>query len=564
MDESRALGPGAGGEATDEVLNQSGDLGDANIFDADAALREAVAALGGDWASDRLTRAGAELGSRATRDLARRANRNPPELRTHDRFGHRIDEVDYHPAYHELMDSAFASGVHSLPWTEARPGAQVARAALSYLWNQAENGVCCPVAMTFAAVPTLRHDEGLARAWEARVVDTAYDPRPVPACEKRSVTVAMAMTEKQGGSDLRAITTQARADGKAGPGETYLLTGHKWFFSVPMADLFLTLARTDKGVSCFLAQGWLDDGRRNNLRIQRLKDKCGNRANASSEVEFNDLRAVMVGEDGRGIRTLIEMAHLTRMECAIGSAAIMRQALTQTLHHVAHRRAFQKSLLDQPLMRNVVADLALESEAAMWLSFRLAQALDDAGRDEGELLLGRVATPAAKYWICKRAPAVVAEALECHGGNGYVEDHLLARLYREAPLNGIWEGAGNVICLDVLRALQSSPEVPAALFAELRRSRGDDTRLDRHVDALERDLPDGEEVKYRARDVVERLAVALQASLLLRHAPAAVSEAFCASRLDGHGRRVFGTLPRGVDTRAVVERASLAAPPPDA
>jgi putative acyl-CoA dehydrogenase len=369
----------------------------------------------------------------------------------------------------------------------------------------------------------------------------------------------MAMTEKQGGSDLRATITTARpAASRRGPGAPYLITGHKWFFSVPMSDLFVTLAQAEGGLSCFLAAGWLPDGTRNGLRLQRLKEKCGNRSNASSEVEFDGLHAVMLGEEGRGIRTIIEMAHATRLDFAVGSSGLMRQALSQALHHATNRRAFQCHLADLPVMRGVLADLAVESEAMMWMSMRTVAALDAAERgDRAEGLLARVATPVAKYWACKRAPAFVAEALECHGGNGYIADHLIERLYREAPLNGIWEGTGNVICLDALRAMRREPETVGVFLDELRAARGGDGRLNAYAGQLAARLSDPDRLEAAARRLVEMMAVALQASLLVRHAPSAVADAFCATRLDGDWGRAFGTLPDGLETRAIIDRARV-------
>ena len=545
------------GDVTHEVLNQAGALHGYDAYRADAALCDAVRAFGGDWAAGALTEAGRLVGSERVQHLARQANRHLPEFRSHDRFGHRVDLVEFHPAYHELMGLIYGTETHSFAWTHARPGAHVARAALSFLWNQGENGVCCPTGMTFAAIPALRHDPALHDEWAPLVNSSHYDPAAAYAKAKRGATVGMAMTEKQGGSDLRATATAATPEtARRGTGAPYRLTGHKWFFSVPMSDLFLTLAQAEGGLSCFLATGWLPDGSRNRLRVQRLKDKCGNKSNASSEVEFHGLHAVMLGEEGRGIRTIIEMAHVTRLDFAVGSSGLMRQALSQAVHHTGNRRAFQRNLLDLPLMRNVVADLAVESEAMTWMSLRLAATLD-AG-DEREALLGRIATPVAKYWACKRAPAFVAEALECHGGNGFIADHLMERLYREAPLNGIWEGTGNVICLDVLRAMVREPRTVDAFADELRLARGASACFDAYADGLLGRLRDPAGLEPVARRVVEMMAVALQASLLLRFAPTAVSDAFCATRLDGDWGRAFGTLPRGVDTGAVVERARVA------
>ncbi len=546
--------PDAGDHATHEVTNQPGDLADYNAYGADIALQQAVAAFDAAWAGPLLTETGAVVGSARVQDLARSANRFLPELVTHDRFGHRVDRIELHPAWHELMGLCFASKAHSLAWEERRPGAQVARAALSFLWNQAENGICCPMGMTFASVAALRHDEDLAAYWEPLLLRPTYDPRPLPAEQKTGLTAGMAMTEKQGGSDLRATQTWARPTDKAR--RRWLLTGHKWFFSVPQSDVFLTLARGERGISCFLARGWLEGGARNRLQLQRLKDKCGNRSNASSEVEFRDLEADLVGEEGRGIRTLIEMAHLTRLDFAIGSAGLMRQAVAQALHHTSHRRAFQKRLIDQAIMTKVVADLVMESEAMLWLGLRLAATLDREREAEEERLLGRIATPVAKYWACKQAPGVVAEALECHGGNGFIETHLMARLYREAPLNGIWEGSGNVICLDVVRALQREPDCAAAFLNELRLARGASPLLDREIGALADVLPDLARNEGIARWVVERMAVALQASLLFRHAPSPLAEAFAQSRLGYRRSGHFGALPDGLPLRQLIERAA--------
>lgn len=545
---------------THEVLNQAGDLANYNAYTSDQALQEAISVFDAGWATAKLRACGELVGSERVQHLARTANRNEPELRTHDRFGHRIDQVEFHPAYHELMDMVFSSETHSLAWTEKRVGGHVARAALSYLWNQGENGICCPMGMTFASVGALRHDPALAAEWEPLIMRTGYDSRPIHARDKSAITVGMAMTEKQGGSDLRKTQSTARPAGsRTGSGADYLITGHKWFFSVPMSDVFLTLAQTENGVSCFLAPGWLPDGSRNNLRIQRLKEKCGNRSNASSEVEFKDLHAVMVGPEGRGIRTIIEMAHYTRLDFAVGSSGLMRQALVQALHHTSSRTSFGERIIDQPVMSNVAADLAVESEAQMWLGMRLARTLDHQDTSEHERLLSRIATPMAKYWSCKQAPMFVVEALECHGGNGFIEDHLMARLYREAPLNGIWEGTGNIICLDVVRAVQREPATVDAVMEEIRLGMSDDPALALHADDLEKRLRRLPGNQGEARHTVEMMAHTLQASLLRRYAPAAVSDAFVASRLNGHWGRAFGTLPDGMDTRAIIERARVQA-----
>jgi putative acyl-CoA dehydrogenase len=546
------------GYATHDVFNQPGALEDYNAFFQDQPLVEATLAFGAGWATDHLHLTGALVGSARVQTLARSANRHLPELRTHDRFGNRVDLVDFHPAYHELMALIFGSEAHSFAWTRDRPGAHVARSVLSYLWNQAENGICCPMGMTFASIPALRHDPALLAEWLPVINSPIYDPTSAYAKDKRGVTVGMAMTERQGGSDLRATITTARpASARRGSGATYLITGHKWFFSVPMSDLFLTLAQTEAGLSCFLAAGWLPDGSRNRLKLQRLKDKCGNKSNASSEVEFFDLDAVMVGDEGRGIRTIIEMAHVTRLDFAIGSSGLMRQALSQAVHHTSNRRAFQRSLIDLPTMRNVVADLAVESEGLMWMSMRLAAALDRSAANPADALLSRICTPVAKYWACKRAPAFVAEALECHGGNGFIADHLLERLYREAPLNGIWEGTGNVICLDVLRSMQREPATVSIFLDEIAQARGADSRLDAYAADLGRRLADPADLEPVARRIVEMMALALQASLLVRYSSSAVADAFCATRLDGDWGQAFGTMPIGLDTQAIVDRAGI-------
>jgi putative acyl-CoA dehydrogenase len=549
------------GYATHEVLNQPGSLADYDAYSDDKPLVDAVNALGAGWTEQILRRAGLLVGSTNVQQLARQANRNLPELRTHDRFGNRIDVVEFHPAYHDLMRLIYETQAHSFAWTHRdKPGAHVARAALSYMWNQGENGICCPTGMTFASIPALQHDKGLYDEWVPQILRTAYDDRPIYAKKKNGITVGMAMTEKQGGSDLRAtITTGRPATSRRGSGEPYLLTGHKWFFSVPMSDIFLTLAQTEKGLSSFIATGWLEDGSRNRLKIQRLKDKCGNKSNASSEVEFYDLYATMLGEEGRGIRTIIEMAHLTRLDFAIGSCGLMRQALSHAIHHTTNRRAFQRSLIDLPIMRNVVTDLAIESEALMWMSLRLAAALDREHVDRSEGLLSRICTPVAKYWACKRAPQFVAEALECHGGNGFIADHFMERLYREAPLNGIWEGTGNVICLDVLRAMQREPETASVFLREVREARGADSRLDAFTDEVERRLGRLQEFEPVARRVVEMMAFALQGSLLVRFSTPEVADAFCATRVDGDWGHAFGTMPSGLNTQAIVDRSRIEA-----
>jgi len=537
------------GYATHEVLNQPPPLSDYDAYATDATLREVVNVFGAGWAQAKLEQAGQTVGGAHVQGLARQANRFPPELRVHDRFGHRVDQIEFHPAWHELMALCMGQETHSLAWTDTRPGAHVARAALAYLWNQGENGIMCPVLMTYASIPTLRADPAIAREWEAKALSTRYDPRPVPAAGKTGITVGMAMTEKQGGSDLRQTQSYAERDG-----ELWRLVGHKWFFSVPHADVFIALARTGAGVSCFLVPGWLPDGTRNRLMVQRLKEKAGNRSNASSEIELRGAYGTLLGEEGHGIRHAVSMGHRTRLECAISSAAIMRQAVAQAAHHTSYRRAFQKTLIDQPLMANVVADLHLETAAATWLVFRIAAAFE-AEADRAELLLARIGAPIAKYWICKRVVPVVAEALECHGGNGFIEDHLMARLYREAPLNGIWEGAGNVMCLDALRSMQREPDCVPALLDEIGKGRGHDRRLDSAIAALTSDVADLARHEGQARRLVERLAVVFSATLLVRFAPGVLADTFVASRLDG--RWTTGTLGSGIDYAML---ARLAAP----
>ena len=545
--------------ATHEVLNQPPPFENVNLYLTDQALREAVKREGGAFAEERLKALGAIVGSAEVIRAAEQANKCPPELKTHDRFGHRIDEVEFHPAWHALMELAVAHRVSSLAWVEKRPGAQVARAALAFLWGQAEAGVSCPMAMTFAAIPALRRQPEIAEEWEPRLLSDKYDPRFIPAKGKTGALMGMAMTEKQGGSDVRANTTRARAIGKRGPGGEYLLSGHKWFCSAPMSDAFLTLAHAEGGLSCFFVPRFLPDGTKNRILLQRLKNKLGNRSNASAEIEYDDTWARLVGEEGRGVQAIIEMVQGTRLECAIGSAALMRQALVQALHHTQHRSAFQKRLAEHPLMQNVLADMALESEAATQLAFRVARAFDDGAGDEHARRFTRIATPVAKYWICKRAPALVGEALECLGGNGYVEESMMPRLYREAPVNSIWEGSGNVICLDVARAIEQEPEALSALFAELDAARGTDQRYDWWIDRLKEELAERSDFQARARRLVEATALALQASLLIRRGPTAMAEAFCVSRLAGGHGHAFGTLPAGVDLAATIERARPAA-----
>ena len=537
---------------THEVFNQVPPLDGANLYRVDLPLQEWTRRFGAGWAHDRLDAYGALAGGELMA-AGFLANENKPVFKSHDRYGHRIDLVEFHHSYHQLMSAAIEHGLPSAPWTEPRDGAQVARAGLSYLHSQAEAGSGCPLTMTYASVPALQLQPDVARIWLPKILSTQYDPRNLPIEQKTGATIGMAMTEKQGGTDVRANTTRAYPVGTPGPGQAYELVGHKWFCSAPMCDAFLTLAQTDKGLTCFLLPRHRPDGTRNEFYIQRLKNKLGNWSNASSEVEYRGAFAWMVGEEGRGVPTIIEMVSLTRFDCMIGSSALMRQALTQAAHHCAHRKVGGKLLADQPLMQNVLADLALESEAALALTLRMGKALDNPN-DAQEQKFARLVTAIGKYWICKRAPAMINEAQECLGGAGYVEDTILPRLYREAPVNSIWEGSGNVQCLDVLRALSKEQGVLDALFHELGDGHGD-ARLKAHIAKVHSAFKDTDDIQYRARQLTEDVAVGLQAKLLLEAGNATVSDGFIASRL-GDGGRVYGTLPRGVDAEALVARSS--------
>ncbi|MEU0603395.1 acyl-CoA dehydrogenase family protein [Streptomyces sp. NPDC006393] len=537
--------------STHSVTNQAPPLVGYDVFTADRALAEAVerhvdaAVL--DEVRGELSALGRSAGSAQVQEWGAQANENPPRLRTHDRYGHRVDEVDFHPAWHRLLGKGVAAGL-TAAW--GRPAGQVRRAAGFLVWSQVEAGNGCPLSMTHAAVPALRTDPELAAEWEPRLTSMVYDRELRPARLKAGVLFGMGMTEKQGGSDVRANTTSARPLAEAG---AYELTGHKWFCSAPMSDAFLVLAQAPGGLTCFLVPRILEDGSRNVFLVQRLKDKMGNRSNASAEVEFAGTWARRVGEEGRGVRTIIGMVAATRLDCVLGSAGLMRQAVAQAVHHCTYREAFGGPLVDKPLMRNVLADLALESEAATTLALRLAAACDDGGEQERALL--RIAVPAAKYWVTKRCAPLAVEAAECLGGNGYVEESGMPRLVRESPLNSIWEGAGNVQALDVLRALRREPEAFDAYLREVGRARGADHRLDTAIKNLLTELADLEGVEARARRLVERLALVLQGSLLVRYAPPEVADAFCAARLGGDGGAAFGTLPHTLPLAALVERA---------
>jgi putative acyl-CoA dehydrogenase len=540
---------------THEVANQVPPLEGRNLFTDNTPLAEALEREGAGWARERAVEVGAAWGGDPIR-WGFEANENPPKLKAFDRYGHRIDEVEFHRAWHDLMALATRHELHSLPWTSEQPGAHAARTALYLTAAQAEGGFACPITMTFAAVPALRAQPEVAAHWEPLLTARAYDP--ALGAGKASALCGMAMTEKQGGSDVRANTTVAEAlDGGGGPGGEYALTGHKWFCSAPMSDLFLVLAHTDEGLGCFALPRILPDGTRNAFHIQRLKDKLGNRSNASSEIELHGAWAQLVGEPGRGVPTIIEMVGHTRLDCVIGTAAGMRWGVANATWHAAHRSAFGKRLIDQPLMRNVLADLCIESEAATALAMRLARAYDEAalpGAAGHARHFRRLATAIGKYWVCKRGPGHAFEALECHGGNGYVEESGMPRLYREMPLSSIWEGSGNVMALDVLRALGRSPEVLQAFFDEVEQAAGADGRLDAFTASLREEFADPEAIELRARRVVEQMALALQGALLVRHAPPAVADAFCAARLAGDAGLQYGTLPRGVDTQAIIAR----------
>ncbi|WP_447725451.1 acyl-CoA dehydrogenase family protein [Sphingomonas koreensis] len=525
---------------THEVLNQPPPFEDVNLFTGDRALADAVARAGGAQHSERLSALGARCGSAEVIDWGVEANRNVPVLESFDRYGQRIDEVRFHPVYHELMRLGLESGLASVAW-DGTPAGHVAHAAILFLTGQADSGTSCPMTMTYASVPALRAEAGVAEAWVPRITAGRYDPAFRPASEKAGVTIGMAMTEKQGGSDVRANTTRAEPTGEAG---WYSLTGHKWFCSAPMCDAFLTLAYAEGGLTCFLVPRWLPDGTRNaGFRVMRLKDKLGDRSNASSEIEYHGALAQRLGDEGRGVATIIQMVQHTRLDCVIGSAQQMRGALAQALWHTAHRSAFQRRLIDQPAMAAVLADLAVESEAATALGLRLTQAFDE--NDP----VARLLTPIAKYWVCKRAPGFVYEAMECHGGAGYIEAGPMPRLFRQSPLNAIWEGSGNVIALDLLRAIGREPEGVEALQGFLAAQRGRDGAYDAWIDAI--DLKSAHE--GNARLLVEQLALAAQAAVLLGW-DSPVAEAFCRLRLAPRGS-AYGAFDATIDTRAVIERA---------
>jgi putative acyl-CoA dehydrogenase len=534
---------------THDVSNQPPPFEDVNLFTSDEALQAAVAAAGGETHAERLSAFGARTGSAETAAWAAQANENPPRLKAFDRYGQRIDEVEFHRAYHQLMVLGIEAGVASAAWSGVAAG-HVLHTGLEFLMAQAEPGVCCPMTLTSAAPAALRFQPDLAAKWTPKIVASRYDPSSQPMHGKSGVTIGMAMTEKQGGSDVRANTTRAVRRGDGG----YALIGHKWFCSAPMSDAFLTLAYTEKGLTCFLAPRWAPDGERNAIHLMRLKDKLGDRANASAEIEYHGAYAEMVGEEGRGVRTIIEMVHYTRLDCILAPAAYMRQAVANALWHAAHRTVFQRKLIDQPLMRSVLADMAIESEAATALTFRIARSFDEGGADEGAAAFARIATPIGKYWINKRVVNLVYEAMEVHGGAGYIEDGVMTRIYRQSPLNSIWEGSGNVVCLDILRAIERDRRPAQELVAELENSRGANRLLDRAIDDVKAMLARPHDEAH-ARRLAETMALALQAAVLARNAPSFVSDAFCATRLCDHPVLSLGAMEAKVDVDAVIGRA---------
>lgn len=541
---------------THEVTNMPPHMGDQDLWADDVALRDWSTVHGAAHHADHFARVGQLTGLDETFEKAGQANRFGPELRAFDRYGMRIDAVEFHPSYHDLMELAISSKAHNFAWHNEGNGGHAGQSVLTYMFCQPEGGVMCPMAMTYSVVPSLRTTPAIEAEWLPRLLSTEYDRRDIPVTEKAGALIGMFMTEKQGGSDVRANSTVAVPIGaKTGIGAEYLLTGHKFFCSAPMCDAFLVLANTqDMGISCFLVPRWRPDASRNNILLQRMKDKLGNRSNASTEMEFQDTYGVMVGEEGRGIRIIIDMVTGNRLYCAMSSAGIMRQALVQALHHTSNRSAFQKRLIRQPLMQNVLADMAVEVEGALAMGLRVARAMDQA-EDPAEAALARIGTAVVKFWNCKRCPTLVVEALECHGGPGYIEESIMPRLYREAPLNSIWEGSGNIMGLDVLRAMTREPEAISAFMNEVETARGNDANLDRCINELRMELDDRDGIESRMRAITETMALALQGALLTRHAPNAVAEAFCASRLAPRYRGVFGTLPVKCNFDDIIERA---------
>lgn len=540
---------------THEVFNQTPPLLDYNVFDGDTALKDAVIREGAAWAIPQLTTYGALTGHAESIDWGYQANEFKPQFHSHDRLGNRIDLVKYHDGYHKMMAMALEAGIHSSPWTHPQSGAHVARAALMILQSQIDAGHICPLTMTFASVPAIKTTPSIATEWLPKILANSYDPRNVPHMEKQALTIGMGMTEKQGGSDVRANTTRAYPLGKEGSGEAYELIGHKWFTSAPMCDAFLVLAQSTGGLSCFLVPRWRPDGTKNPMQVQRLKNKMGNVSNASSEIELRGALGWMLGDEGRGVPTILEMVAMTRFDCMVGSTASMRQGTAQAIHHAVNRSAFGDKLINKPAMQNVLADLQLEVEGAIAMSMRMARALDTP-QDEQEKLLLRLGLPAGKYWITKRNPNHAYEAMECIGGNGVMDDFMMARLYRDAPINAIWEGSGNVQALDMLRAMAKTPEAVQVWFSELSKTHGSNAILDKAIARLHDELKDLSDMEYRARYIVEQMSLTMQSSLLIQAGNNSVADAFILSRLDGHGDRNYGTLPRGIDCKAIIDRGN--------
>ena len=539
---------------THTVENHPPELENYNLFEQDKALKEAVEREGANWAKQEISAFGEKVGKASYIELGFQANENKPVLHSHNRFGQRIDLVKFHPAYHELMKTSIENGLHSSPWTNPKQGSHVARSAKFYLQSQIEAAHCCPITMTFAAIPALRTQANLAKIWEPLITSQHYDPSNVPANQKQGITIGMAMTEKQGGSDVRANTTKAHPVGQGGSGELYELIGHKYFVSAPMCDAFLMLAQTPAGLSCFLVPRWLADGNKNPLQFLRLKDKMGNVANASSETELRGALGYMVGEEGRGVKTIIEMVSLTRFDCMIGSSSGQRLAVAHATHHCHYRSAFGAKLDQQPLMQNVLADLALEQEGSLAFTMRMARSLDNQ-QDESEQLLMRLGTAVGKYWVCKRTPNHAYEAMECIGGSGVMENSIFPRMFRESPINAIWEGSGNVQCLDVLRAISKTPAVIDVFFNEVDKAKGSNNILDNFVLKLKSEFTDLNDIEYRARNIVDRLALAMQGSLLVRNSNNMISDLFCSSRLHHNGGHNIGTMPKSKDCTQIIDRA---------
>lgn len=542
---------------THTVENQAPPLEGGNAFRGDQALREALVREGGEWATDRLIALGEAINDPINIENAFLANKHGPELKRFDRYGHRIDTIEFHPAYHHTMSLAYRHDVGTLPWNHPRPGAHVAKAAASILFNQLEGGVMCPYAISYGVIPLLRLQPELAAVWEAGLRSTEYDGRQLPADRKTGLTAAFSSTEKQGGTDVRANTTFATPVGRRGPGEEYLIHGHKFFCSAAAGDVFFIVARTDAGPSCFFAPKWLPDGTRNPISLERLKDKLGNKSNVSCEIEIDNAHGWLIGEEGRGIPTMMAFIHCTRFETILSPTGFMRKALNEALHHARHRAVFGKKLIDQPLMKSVLADLALDSEAATAFAMRVGRSFDLKAEDDFERAYARTSLAIGKYWLNKRVVPFLHEALEVLGGSGYVEESVMPRLYREAPVHGLWEGPGNVQALDVLRTLSKEPDAVAAFFAELKLAQGGNRYLDNTVTDLERMVANGPIAEDQARCFTEKAALSLQAALLVRHSPACMADAFCATRLGGQSGASFGTLPAGIDIDGIIQRATV-------